>query len=562
MYLFLLLFAVVSGPAIYILITLVGQRAKSYEDYHYGGRRIKLYEFIDTTMMYALQVAAITLFATWGFQFGFWAILVPAFWAVGYLIIARLIERGTLDDFLKQSSIGTIHQFISEKGHLRILAVIAALASLLGIAGPAFFEADFSGQLVGRLIISHLAPDADISIASKYSTIFFIAFVAMAATYMLHSGFTAVVRTDVYQLGIGYTAFSSVIAVLLYQIGRGTHFIAAFAILLVVLSLSIVTLYYWFTRFNDSQTSKELIRGALPYLIVTIFYAAAFLLILLLPNANKSDLLSISAWNTFLSEHQFGNPLSLGLFATLSLFIANALYQLVDIGQWQRLASVNLEGDYDQSRILLARSVRQIMGYSAISWVIAVFFGMILRYVSPEVSTNPYDAVMIFLTKYQNSMGLSGQIIVLVFVVGIISIMLSTLDSLVSCITFTLHNDWILPFNPKMKTPAVARGVTVIFLLIAFMLYSWLGKVVQNFSDILYSCWSFQIALFPLVYASFKGTRVSGYVYLFSLLAGMGASLVPIIYGPPLSPYEHGPLLSLGSSCLVMFIGGLFFKTK
>jgi len=36
----------------------------------YAGRTIKLYEFIDTTMMYALQVAAVTLFTTWGFQFG------------------------------------------------------------------------------------------------------------------------------------------------------------------------------------------------------------------------------------------------------------------------------------------------------------------------------------------------------------------------------------------------------------------------------------------------------------------------------------------------------------
>ena len=99
MSLMLIFIAVLIGPALYLAITLTGKKSTDYSDYHYGCRTIKLNQFTDSTVMYALQVAAITLFATWGYSAGFWAILVPIFWMIGYLLLAYTIDKGALDNF-------------------------------------------------------------------------------------------------------------------------------------------------------------------------------------------------------------------------------------------------------------------------------------------------------------------------------------------------------------------------------------------------------------------------------------------------------------------------------
>nr|VFK19976.1 MAG: hypothetical protein BECKLPF1236B_GA0070989_11935 [Candidatus Kentron sp. LPFa] len=557
----LLFIAVLIGPILYLVVTLAGEKPKDYDDYHYGGRSIPLHKFADATVTYAIQVAAITLFATWGYNTGLWTIWVPIFWAMGYFLIAYLLEKGSLDSFLQQESLGTIHQFVSDKGKLRFLGALAALASLLGIAGPAMFEAQYVGELVVRIGSASLPSETAISIVDKYSPLFFVSFLILASIYMLYGGFRAIVNTDVYQLGIGYSGFSIVLSILLYSVAESGYKFSSVLILSTLFSASAALLFYWKKVFTKSfQVEKEWV-SELPLYIGLISYGSSLIISVVMTDSVDS-FLSANTWTEFSRQNQIFNPLSLGGMSILSLLIANSLYQVVDIGQWQRLASVQMDkANYGDSRKKLASTIRMTGTYSAFTWVVAVFFGMTLKYLSSNIASNPYDATALFLIQYAEGSAIQ-QFVVFLMLVSLVAIMFSTLDSLVSSITFTIHNDWLVSLNDKFKTIAVGRLFTAGFLLMAFYLYGLLSARVNNFADILYSCWAFQIALLPIVFVALKKGTIPGWWAVISLLGGMIGAIIPVSFPEyEMSPYEFAPILSLAIASILMGIGVYFSRT-
>lgn len=571
----LILVAVLLGPILYIIITLNGEKAETYQSYYYANRKVSPNRFIDTTIIYALQVAAITLFTTWGYQYGFWVILVPVFWGMGYYLISFLIDRGHLDSFLQQENIGTIHQFISLKGKKPLLGVFAALASLLGIAGPAMYEAQFSGELVARISTAMIGSEKAATIIPQYATLFFICFVLMAAIYILYGGFQAIVRTDIIQLGIGYSCLTIGISFLLLKMVQNGYFCEALFFTTLFFILSIFILFCWlrtfFQEFRHDGLFWNLFASLFPIAISVFIYTVTFIVIFIIPDVDRSCVFSFDSWSEIFRLHKFDKPFALGAMSLLSLFIANSLYQVVDIGQWQRLASVDINGNgYAEKKRELSKALKVAMIYSPITWIICVLFGMLLHYVSADIVNNPYDEFVTFLIGYQSA-GILGQVVVSIFILSLISIMFSTLDSLVSSIVFTIHNDWLALLKMKqLQTVTSARIVTSLFLIITVCLYSWLLSRVNNFADILYSCWAFQIALFPIIWKIFKDGEVHGGVALISLVTGIIFSLLPVLVGgdfsiPLLAPagfsaYEHAPFLSLMSSSLCMWAGYKFLK--
>jgi hypothetical protein len=62
--------AVMMGPFLYLLGILFSPAPVDSGDYNFANKEIRQSGYIDTTVMYALQVAAIALFATWGYLYG------------------------------------------------------------------------------------------------------------------------------------------------------------------------------------------------------------------------------------------------------------------------------------------------------------------------------------------------------------------------------------------------------------------------------------------------------------------------------------------------------------
>jgi Na+/proline symporter len=549
----ILFVALVSGPLLYVIVSYFGQEARTYEDYHLASRKLDPADVVDTTVAYGLQVAVFTLFATWGFQHGFWTIWVPLFWGSGYLIMLRFLKTGRLDRFLQSENPGTLHQFLSETVNLKAVAVLAAFASLVGITGPAMYEAQFSGDLTARLFAAAGAAADEVTVRSHYAPIFFVAFLVCAAAYMLHGGYRAVVRTDSLQLGIAYVAMVIVLQVLIARFG-GTHSRgAATAISLTVFVVSTTLIVVWFKCFPGKRwvSSSPLILAA-AISLVGLLYLFTF------KGGQPTTPYSLAQ---FIKDQRFSSPAVMGYLPLLSLLTANAFYQLVDVGQWQRLASIRFDrSDPAAAKEGLSRALIVSAIYSPITWMLAIAFGMLLRYAVPAVAEDPFDALGLFAVTIFKSGSVQNQLLIGVLLAGLIAAMLSTLDSLVASITFTVHNDWLATMTPKLKTKLAGQLLTMIYLIIAFCSYLYLNRFVKNFSDILYCCWSAQLALLPFVLNVIRDKPSSGYAAILSIIAGMILAFVPLAttgwnppFGPALSPYTHSPILAVIGSALILF---------
>ena len=532
----LLVTVVLAGPVIYLTVIFRYRlKADSYSAFHYASRTLNATDYVDTTVMYAMQVAVLTLFATWGFLYGVGALWLPLFWGIGYWLLAKLIEKGYIDNFLLQRNIGTIHQFLANKTHWRLIGILAALISLMGIVGPAMYEAEFVSTVVARIYALEVT-----DLSPAWGQILFVFFVVIASIYILYGGFAAIVRTDVWQLALGFCGFSLFTAAVLTEVANKGFIVAA--TLLVVTMLLAIGLLLWL-GFRRSSSVKTTSR---PLQFAFVVYVIALLVILgyWFSDWNVQDSL-VHFWES----QKFDQPFGLGLMSLISLLIANGLYQIVDVGQWQRLVSAHCsESMFESNKKELVRSIRYIMIYSPVTWVMAILFGMMLVYLLPDM-TDPYDAVVSFLLSYWQIM----PELILVFILSLVAIMLSTLDSLVAAITFTLHNDCLVAFKPKWRSIQFGRLVTVLFLILGMFFYIELSEKVNNFADILYTCWAFQITLFPLIMIAIIRKKLSAIGALVSLAIGIIGALLPL-YVTFLNPYEHAPALALLGSGLTMLI--------
>jgi hypothetical protein len=137
---------------------------------------------------------------------------------------------------------------------------------------------------------------------------------------------------------------------------------------------------------------------------------------------DNASLFDSNAWAQLIRDQKVDQPFSMGAFALLSLLIANGLYQIVDIGQWQRLASVRFSVEaIDSSRAVIARAIRVTMVYSAGTWIVAIALGMALRYVDGTVAANPWDALSVFLLQCQATGDVLHQAIVVLLIISLVA---------------------------------------------------------------------------------------------------------------------------------------------
>lgn len=523
------------GPALYIFVTLLRGRARTYDAFHYGERAIPPSDFIDSTIMYSFQVAVISLFATWGYINGIWAMAVPIFWAIGYLIIVTLIGVGALDRLILGQLVGTIHQFIAQQKKFRYVAIIAAFITLFGIAGPAMFEASFVADLINSSI--------DVStLQYNYYILLFAGFIAISTIYMIYSGFIGVVGTDRVQLTIGYIGFCLVFACLIVTLGN-TDKANAFYIGVICSTFSIGV---FATNFFADKALKARDLNAL---ITTAVGMLAFVGATIIVHQNGSEMPAGATFGAFLTDN-LREPFT--LLSLGSLAVANGLYQLVDVGHWQRLLAVKIDpSNIRKARKTLAISTVTIGINSPLIWALAVVFGLLLRYSFPE--GDPWTIISVLMSSFEGG-GIIGAILVAVFVASLTAIMFSTLDSLVSCVAFTVHNDIILNISDKLRSVGWAKVVTVLVLIGMINYYLFMKRITgDQFDAVLYLSWSFQISLVPAVFSTFLRPS-TGPVLAASMIAGCLAATSPLVLGNPAGVFEISPLLALIGAGLTFLV--------
>lgn len=549
-----ILAAILVGPVMYIAVTLTARSPASVAEYEYGDRSLNPSDVLDSSIMYALQVAAIALFATWGHMYGFAAAVVPLFWMVGYFIFSWMLSDAFLQSFASDKRFRTLHDFLANHGASRTVCVVAALLTLVGLSGPAMFEA----FTVGRTIVA-----ATPALGSSGSAGLSLAFLAIALIYMTRGGFSGVVKIEQIQLAIGYGGFNVAFAMALYlsseQIGRERVVFLSIICLICAVLFFIGKLWYHFKVHaylasfpeNESATQTHDVLGW----IACLLGVASFLIVLILAPQSESVDPSAMVENSSAEHMNFGFT-ALALF---SLFVANAFYQFVDVTQWQRLLSIrpNTEDLAETGKIL--RSNILVGGVcSSLTWVIAVAFGVFLKYLYPD--QDPYSVLSHFVGEIAKTSSHINGWLLFVLVASLVAVMFSTLDSLVAGTSFTVQNDILSGVWKSDRSTAVVISristVIVVFLQLAF--YLTISEIAGNRVDaVLYVCWSFQLAMLPVVVAILFGGGGAAWGRVAAMIFGAIASTLPLLFDQADRVYEISPWLTvLVSSIALAVLGG------
>jgi len=510
-----------------------------------AGRRLTVRQYATTTVAYGLQMAAIVLFAQWGYYYGYSTFVVPFAWCVGFFLLGLSAKR--LDRFLQSSR--TLHGFLGERhGGSNSLVRLAAIATLLGLGGALFAELGYATTLVKHIL------DRDESF--RYLLMAF--FLATVLLYVLPGGFRAVVDTDSRQLPFAYVGLAVFLSAVIYATERvGASSTPTTVIgLLAFAAIALLSLIGVFTAASPARS------GRMPSLLVpltclTILGIAYFLGTR--EQSGPSTAVHRSPWR----------PQPMGLLTASSLVVANAMWQFVDLSTFQRLTALHLPRNAQDRTRLLRKAVFWTALESPLSWCIGIAIGIGLgqlgMFGGPDGAWVAYDR---FLSSLAEGNGVGALFpeavraaVIGLSLAGLIAIMLSSVDSLGSAMAFTTSADLVHPASRSAaNTTARARLITVVVLLAVWgLLAVWEAHLSSDFtlSAWLYTAYAMQLALVGVCICALLDVRLGPKLAFLSVAAGVIASVacgtLLVVTADP-NVFVIPPLVAVSVSLAVVFV--------
>lgn len=528
-----------------IALFTVKKLPKTVDDFFTANGSLDETSFVDTSVAYAYQIAAISLFAYWGFEYGIWTVWVPIFWGIGFSILAYYTKKGFVTKFVEGNNGDTIHGLLMNHYKVKTIAILAGIASMLGLAGTAFFEAEFTANIAANLINS----DGSISNnANSYSIWIFISFVLVALFYIIIGGQRAIVKTDSIQLKVGFTLFMSFLGgVIGITYAKGFIFSSVlFFILCLILVGILMYLYNNLSKsmFNGKRFNTTFIIGVVVFII--FFFIGMNI-------QNTESITSNDNLAFFLQTNQFSNVFILGFPALISLLIANASWQLVDVSNWQRISSIR---NIDNFKDKLYSTLKYIGLYSPITWVLAIILGMTLKMLLAG-STDSYNSLSNAMVYLLQSNDAFSNILSLLMLGCMTLIMFSTLDSLILAISFTVQKDIFNLKETNIESNIIKFKLgTIVTTLLLFVFYIFSRIYIANIDSILYTFYSFQIGLLPAIFFALTSKSTNKYAAIGSIIIGLATPILVFVFG--LSPYDWTALITFIFTIVAFLVLNMF----
>ncbi len=477
----LLILATILPIASYWIIGIrKASKARNLADYFVFNQEVSARDYANTSIGYALQMAALFLFADWGIRYGLGSLWTPVFWALGFWLLYMLLPR--MLAYHGRGASTTLHQYLADQaGAGRGLRRLAASATILGLWGTMMAEADYATQVYVPVLPAEVWRWA------------LLAFFVLAGTiYIVVNGYKAEVNTERFQVPTAYVAMLAVLLLCLPQVwihsGPKPFLVATLLLALVFVGLLVGKVFLEGLRIFQDRQSLIPLFGLFSLAVVlsttTLFF---------LPGSSPTVL-----------DHSFREQLSAqGFLGLLSLFLANALWMPVDLSTWQRVASV--KGTDVELLHGLRRGTLRVMLESPISWLLGVVLGLIIHGGGfLPITEDPSGGIAAFAAALWNgTLALYPDwfrlLLYPLFTVSCIAIMLSTVDSIVSAIAFTAYKDFLADSNNSNGLPA-ARAWTIRIVLgglVAFPLLHLLFG--SNLPAFLYAAYAAQLSLIVVV---------------------------------------------------------------
>jgi hypothetical protein len=530
------------------------------DDYFVAFKKIGVTAFSSSSVAYNFQVSTIYPFLLWGASNIYFIPSINTLCAgFGILIFALCYPK-------YKHIIGkdiTLHGILGENygNTVRIVASYMTITAFLGFA--------ISETYFGSKVIMSFMPD------KNYAYLLITIILLFVYCYIAYGGQLSSIRTDQLQLMISYTGIFGMLLYFLYLVITRLNSIPSILswelLALCVYMVFVFTLRkFRFIKFSeDDATNDRIINNLLNTLIVVLFI-----------------LLFLFSLYTFISKKQlpdakpFFSIEGFGIPGLLSLIILPLTFQFVDLSNWQRLLSVKHEKDSDTT---LEKNIRRgLLTYafeSPFTWLIFIIFGLLAINALPKFSFN--DLLIDIPHRLLVSKSILEQCFGYVFILSIISIMLSTIDSFLMGIIFTFVYD----SNPKtrkimdsndpqekimnnkylIKTGKIFGLIAIIIGIILFITFD---KSIPNggemFINLLLAFYSAQLGFLPHILGIlFLKKRPSSAWAIASMITGSASGLFIGIYAVILRPeWAWYPVLICLVLSFTIYLSGFFFAKK
>ncbi len=523
---------------------------KHPDDYFAAFKKVGKTEFTSSSIAYGFQVSTIYPYLFWGASMFLFVPFVNAmFWGIGILLF--YFSFGKISKYLGTGK--TLPGLIGD-AYGKNARIIASILTVVGFIGYIVAELWF-----GSRVLLAVFPSNNWIYISTFIFIFFI------ALYLFKSGQISSIRTDQLQLTFTYFGVFGIIIYLLYLLlTKGTFVDGALSWGLVILAVLVpVILIIRKTRFISFNTT---INKNINILITVFFLLILIISILILFNNKQSFALE-----------NFFNLEGFGYAGLISLIILPLGWQFVDLTNWQRLLSVKASGQHQEINQNIKKGLLNFSIESPFTWILFVVFGVLITASFPSITFE--DILIDFPKLLINSGSVLQQILGYTFIVSIISIMLSTIDSFIMGISFTYTYD----INPRSRnllekqeeidiptTNQILRkgkyfGFSAVF--IAVLLFVFFDKNVTGggnlFINLLLTFYSASLAFLPLVIGLIflKKKPNSNWAIasmLVGAICGIGIGVYSVLSDPAFAWY---PIIScIVLSTLIYSVG--VFTTK
>ncbi len=539
---------------IYLIAALTVKKdvIKHPDDYFAAFKKVGKTEFTSSSIAYGFQVSTIYPFLFWGASMFLFVPFVNAlFWGVGILLFYFSFNK--ISRFLGSGK--TLHGLIGET-YGKKARIIASLLTIVGFIGYIIAELWF-----GSRVLLSVFPSNNWLYFSVFAFIFFI------AIYLFKAGQISSIRTDQLQLTFTYFGVFGIIIYLLYLILNNGAIIGG-ELTWGLLFLSVLTpiiLLIRKTRFISLNSFFDKILNVM----ITVFFVSIliFSILIIFKNTQSYNV------NNFVNLEGFGFA---GLFALMILPLS---WQFVDLTNWQRLLSVKMPEPNSQINQDIKKGLLNFAIESPFTWILFIVFGLLITASFP---TWTFEDVLIDFPKQMiNSTSILEQILGYTFIISIISIMLSTIDSFMMGISFTYTYDINSQSRNLIEKPneidiattsqILNKGKYFGFLVvsIATVLFIFFDKNIEGggdlFINLLLTFYSAALSFFPLIFGMlFLKTKANSTWALASMLIGAITGISIGVYATLYNPaYVWYPIIiSLVLSSGIYLVGLIPLKKK
>jgi hypothetical protein len=520
--------------------------------------------FANSSLAYAFQVATLFPFLYWGVGGQILPALVNAiFWGLG-IFLFRAAFKSIAQCLNGSKEPKTLHGLLGETypsdavekkaggsrpSWLRRfwtaysskpVQFTAAGVTILAMLGVALGEAYWGMQIVKVLV----PEDTPAYYALVLGALFFV------LAYIWYGGAWGSIKTDMLQLMFSYVGFTVVFLFAVWTI-INTNLTPRPELAIVSLLMTIGGIWAVVIRLRKRLQPVSAMDGDIEG--ENWLRLRKFLSILTLVSMGiLAILFAILFFRSLpaLTLAPLTHPGEPGWTGVIALALMPLMAQFVDMTAWQRIQGI--EGNKDQVRNHARRGLYLFSVESPYSWILCLALGTLLVATMPQLATvqdkaGPLAAYPRILLE---SGGILQSIVAFAFMVAVMGVMFSTIDSALLGAMYA----WVADFfgagfnksegtnegdahaeqNALLSGKKTAFWVLVIIMVLVILL-GWALKRPQDFISVLVGFYGAMLSLFPsimfMLFAPKRWSKPSGMAIAIGIVAGTCGAIVFAVWG-------------------------------